>query len=290
MIGSCTINGIDISTLGMIVMRGSDNDLLAFPERREPPQNDWFEESGIDAYLAEPRFNTKRVVMKFFLSAPDGDSYLSRLNAFRDLLYGSAQTGYRALFLNELNHTYMLRLVDVSDYKHKGGLASMLRKTGEVTCVFEMDNPLSNIALDVLVPVSERTSLANVGLNGYDLSKFGIIVKDIYSTALRIGKPKPGLTRTFEHLNGAISDVGYVLKRTGRQIIVDCTMMASTREEFYANRNALFNNLTLSQAVVLSYAGKQSASCYYKSMQDFEKKKPFKNGVHVTFKLHLNEV
>ena len=59
-----TINGIDISTIGMLLLKGGDVDLFAFPERKTPQTNDWFEHDGLDVDLSEAYFNARKIDRK----------------------------------------------------------------------------------------------------------------------------------------------------------------------------------------------------------------------------------
>src|SRR5690606_41094810 len=62
-----------------------------------------------------------------------------------------------------------------------------------------MDDPVQFFTPAIISPIFTRDSLAQITLNGHDLSRFGIVVRDIYSTVLRPRSAKPVLERSEEH-------------------------------------------------------------------------------------------
>jgi len=286
MIGACIIDGTDIATLGMFIVRGGDSDFLAFPERKEPLANDWFEEDGLDVDLSDVFFEAKKVSVKYYISANDATTFQNHLNAFETLHY---QAGYRQIYVREFDKTFALRFKEISDYKHSGGYVKTGKKFGFITVDYMMDDPLQ-VYDSTLVPVSTRPTLSGIKLNSYDFSKFGIVIQDAYSTALRIRSPKLGLVLAFERRTGLLSDLAYVPTKSARQISIACTMLAETLNEFYTNYNALFNQLSITQALELELPSTEVINCYYKRMDEFKKELAFSNRIKFKFNLILQEV
>lgn len=286
MIGACTIDGTDIATLGMFIVKGGDTDFLSFPERKEPLTNDWFEEDGLDVDLSEVFFEAKKVSVKYYISAANATAFKQQLTAFETLHY---QTGYRQIYIREFDKTFSLRFKEISDYKHSGGYVKSGKKFGFITVDYMMDDPLQVYNAN-LVPVSNRAHLAQVKLNGYDFSKFGIVIQDAYSSTLRLRSPKLGLILAFERRTGLLSDMAYVPAKAGRQITIACTMLADTLAEFYSNYNALFNQLTKAGAIELELPTTEVINCYYKRMDDFEKANAFNSFIKIKFNLILIEI
>ena len=283
MIGSCIINGVDIDQWDMFILKGSDYDFLSFPERKTPTSNNWQEYHGLDVDLSEVYFNAKKVTTDFFIKADTGDNFLYRLNAFYTLI---SAPGTLSLYSREFDRTFDLRFILCPEYRHKNGMYKDGTKRGEITVEFSMDNPLqlfSNPAL--LIPTGNRNTQF-VSVNGYDLGRFGIIVNQCYNTTLKLPAVKAPLVQSFERSTGLLVTPASQTTFEATQVTIDCTMLAATRAEFYHNYEALFNNLTKSEAVQLSTFSFDT-DCFYNSMQNFEKLKPFSDGVRVRFSLIL---
>lgn len=286
--GSCIIDTVDLSAYGIFIIRGGSDDLISFPDRRTPDQNDWAEHDGLDVDLSECCFDAKTVQVGYVIAAPDEAAFLHRLNSFQTLHFAP---GLRRMYVREFNRTFSLRFTGFVDYRHRGGLYNPRRKTGETTAGYSMDDPLQFLTGAIGDPVSARPSLAQVTMNGYDLSRFGIVVRDIYSTALRPHAAKEVLTRKMDNLNGLIADTVVAPKKQGRQITIECTMLAGTLTEFWVNYSALFNNLSRPAAVRLGITRTGSVlDCYYSKMTDFKKETPFSRKVRVSFNLILQEI
>lgn len=286
--GSVIIDGIDIDDLGLFILRGGDYDFLSFPERKEPDQNNWHEIDGIDPDLSEVYFNEKKVAVRFYIKAESGDEFLYRLNRFYRLI---SAPGYRQLYSREFGKTFMLRYVDCPELEHRGGLYKKGTKRAELSVVFSMDDPLQIFAGDGnLAPRNGRSAKSYVEINGIDLADFGIIVNRCYDTVLRLPAVKPPLARSISNLNGLIA---YDRERStfeAKQTIINCTMTAADRDDFYYNYEALFNNLTIREALRLSTFAYDNAAHYYASMSGFQKLRPFGSRVLVSFALVLVQV
>ena len=134
-------------------------------------------------------------------------------------------------------------------------------------------------------------NLSQIKVNHFDLSEFGIVVREVYSSAMRPRSMKSILERNIHNVNGNIVDLGAEPKKQSRQITIDCTMLADTLNEFYVNYNALFNNMRVTVPIGLqvSQAAKR-VNCYYSKMTNFKKETAFTRKVKVSFSLVLQEV
>lgn len=284
-----TINGINIETFGMILLRGGDVDFFAFPERKEPPQNDWFEQDGLDVDLSESFFNARKIAFKFRLKAISTADLTDRFLALETLLYAS---GAKSIYLSNLNKTLTLRFISVSDFKFKGGLHKPGAKIAEFTCEFSEDNPLGSIS-GTMIPTSLVNIDNHVKLNGYDFSNFGIIVKKMYDSALCLRSPKKGLERTFLRHNGVVADTNLVPKKQARNISIECRMTAATVAELWSNWSALFNQLNRYDAeeykdgIKLLINNSDLRYCFYKSMSNVKTNITIGNQPVVSFTLNL---
>lgn len=284
--GSVIINQTDIADFGAFILRGGDHELLLFPERKEPKQNNWYEYDGLDVDLSEVFFKERSLSINFYLSAGTGAEYEFKLNEFYRLL----TSGYISLYSRELGQTFTLRYLSVTEYNHKGGLYKSGDKRGWVKVNFSMDDPLQLFTRpDLLMPKSSKTSLTHVSLNGYDLGKFGIIVNECYSSVLKQPAIKPPLTRSFARRSGLLAFARQRPTFEARELVIKCTMRAPDRAEFYHNYEALFNNLTSPEAIQIdTFAGR--ANCYYSKMESWRKLGVFSNGVMVQFTLRLKQI
>lgn len=286
MTGSCIIDGMDINDFGMFILKGGDNDFLPFPERKKPAQNDWFEEGGLDVDLTEVYFKEKKLNVKFHIKADAGAEFKSRLNNFHSLI---SAPGYRSLYSREFNKTFSLRYISCPEYNHAGGLFKTGTKRGDLTVEFSMDDPLQLFTNpELLVPIGSGNN-QQVSVNGYDLSRFGIIVTGCYDTVLKPNAVKTPLVRNIERRTGLIASTPIKSSYQAKQLQIDCTMIAPSRDDFYYNYEALFNNLTLPVPIEVM-AGMESRLCYYQNMVSFEKLRPFKYRSMVRFSLQLMQI
>lgn len=274
------IDGTDIRTLGMFILRGGSNDFLSFPERREPAQNNWAEHDGLDVDFSDLSFNPKKVSVQLYISAATEAVFNQQLNAFESL---NNQIGYRQIFVKEFNRTFSLRFLGFGEYLHKGGLAKSGKKSGKLTVEYMMDDPVQMFTAPQ-PPEGGVSPLTHVQLNGVDLSQYGIIVKEIYSTGLRPASPKSTLERSFNHISGTWADVGIIRKKESKQVTIDCAMSAGTLSEFYNNYNALFGVMNSTAPIELSTPDTDRL-CYYKAMSNFTKLTIFSKKVRVGFQL-----
>lgn len=285
MTGSCIIDGIDIAGLGMFILRGGDYGFLLFPERKEPEQNDWHELDGVDADLSSVYFKEKKVTVRFYIKAGTGEEFLSNLNRFHTLI---SAPGYRQLYSREFGKTFLLRYISCPVFTHRGGMYKAGTKRAEIDVEFSMDNPLQIFTGSAnLIPRNGRMARTFVSVNNRDLADFGIIVNECYNTVLRLPAVKSPLTRSISNINGLIAYTPAQRVFEARQTVIECTMTANNRDDFYYNYEALFNNLTIKEAIPLTTFAYDDVSCYYLSMSGFEKLRPFGSRVLVRFTLTL---
>lgn len=284
-IGECIVDTVDLAAYGIFIERGGSDDFLSFPERRAPDFNDWAEYDGLDVDLTDLSFEAKKVQVKYVIVADDESTFKQHLNSFETLHFAP---GHRSVFVREFNKTFQLRFIGFSDYRHKGGLYMPSKKSGRITAEYMMDDPLQLFTTAIDTPVSTRATPSRVTINNIDLSRFGIVVRDIYSTVLRPRSAKPVLERKINNVSGLIADTAVEPKKRPREIVIQCTMLADTLSELLTNMSALFANLNITTAVKL-HAGGQGIECYYTKMSGFKKDTPFSRKIKVSYNLHLQE-
>jgi len=198
------------------------------------------------------------------------------------------EPGYRQVFVKEFNRTFSLRFVGFAGYKHKGGMYNPRKKTGKLTAEYSMDDPLQQFTSAIGDPVSTRPE-TYVQLNQVDLASYGIIVRDVYSSALRPSSAKKILERKVRHVNGVLADDVASHKRAAREITIECTMLAPSIGDFWINYTALFNAVS-SPLIRLGSPHGKTIACFYKKMANFKKESPFSRGARVSFSLVLQEI
>jgi hypothetical protein len=270
MTGACIIDGVDIYTLGAFICRGGDNDFISLPARKDPAENDWPELDGAEVDNNDPVFAAKKVTVKYYLKG-DQLTFVSRLSDFMAL---HNQSGNRSVYIREFDKTFLMRFIEVSGYSQKHGFSSSGDKSTYIDVVYSMDDPLQFLSPLIILPEGWRPSDTLVTVNGVDLAEFGIIVNDIYSSALKFGT-REGIITESQYRSGLTADVGLTPKRKKQPIKIVCTMICSDRDEFLHNYSALWN--LISSGVISVHLPAIDLQCYYSTMSSFEKR-PWSTG------------
>ena len=281
-----TIDGINLANYGIFITRGGDDTFLQFPTRKEPPQNSWFEEDGLDVELSSPLFSPLSVSLGIHLLANSTTAFNSYLNSLETLLNAS---GTRSIFIGDLDKTYTARFTGITNYEHRGGVYRTGDKRATMDLNFILDNPTQVFTPNELTLSGGRTP-THIKLNGVDLGDFGIIVKNLYNTALPSGAPKMGIVNTYNHLSGAVADTGFAPKESSKQIALMATLVADTRAIFWQNYTALFNHLRQDEALTIELADGRLYECYYQTMPTITKVRPISKDPRVSFTLQLKTI
>jgi len=285
--GSVIINGVDIADFGAFILRGGDYDFLTFPERREPTQNNWYEYSGLDVDLSEVYFKERTLSIHFYISASNSLEYEFNLNAF----YALITEGYIGFYSREFARMFKFRYLSSTEYNHKGGLYRRGEKRGKFKIDFSIDEPLQLFTQPTIkIPNSSKQYPASgIIINGLDLAEFGIVVNECYSSMLLLPAVKAPLVRSFAKRTGVLAYPSSSPRFEAKENVIKCTMSASTRQEFYYNYEALFNNVSQAGEIMIeSYLGQ--AACYYTKMENFKKHGAFSQGVMVSFTLSFLQI
>jgi hypothetical protein len=266
MTGACIIDGTDIATLGAIILRGGDHGFISFPSRKQPQMIDWPDQDGFEIGTDGPVYNEKKLTVNYYLKGNE-TNFQSRLNSFVSLHEAS---GYRAIEVRELDTTFQLRYAGVSSFSINRGFSATGENVARISIDYIMDNPVQFIGATVL-PTAYREIDTQVQIAGTDLSAFGIIVQDIYSSAMRFGI-KDRLVYSSAYSTGNIADTSYAPKRGKQELTVRCTMICNDRATFMENYSALFHTIDVASFTLnLAAAGKQF-KCYYNAMESFKKR------------------
>ena len=281
--GDCIIDGTDIATLGIFIVRDGDNDFISFPKRKEPENNDWYEYDGMDADLTEHCFKEKTVEVRFHITDLAHGRLEERLYGFFDLV---SAPGIHTVYVRAFKRPFRLRSLAVPDMQQKGGLVKPGSKSATFTVRFSMDAPMQLFTTGDPRPSAPYRGMTYVEIDGKDLALFGIIVSECYSAVLPYPARKKPLTIAERRMTGLVAYPPQTATFDVKQIAVSCTMRAHSTEEFYRNWEALFRSLTTSDTLTLAtFPGDEE--CFYASMENFRKKAPFSRRPVVTFELYF---
>lgn len=277
---ACTIDGIDIATLGVIILRDGDTGFISLPGRKTPVIIDWPDRNGFEIGSDDPVYNEKKLTVNYYLKG-DETTFQGRLNSFVSL---HELSGYRAVVVREFGTTFQLRYAGVSSFSMNRGFSLPGEKAARISIDYVMDNPIQFIDLTAL-PTANRPLPTRVKISNIDLSAFGIIVQDIYSGAFRF-PVKDRLVYQSSYLTGNIADTSYAPKLGSQEITIRCTMICDDASSFMENYSALFNTLDVASFTLnLTSAGKQF-KCYYSNMESF-RKRPWTERAIASFDLKL---
>lgn len=283
--GRYILNGVDLADLGIFIAKGGSNDLLCFPERRQPTLTDWAEHDGLEVDYADIYFKEKKITIAWIMTAVNSEVFKENLNTFQTL---HEETGYRQLTIAEFNSSYTLRYLGFSNFQPpKRGLLVPGKHIAHFAVDYVMDNPLQGLDTGALTPISCLDTLSYVSINGVDLSYYNIVVTDMYASAMRPPMVKDRLVIE-NPTGGVLADTSWV-KKQAKEVVVNCTMFGETVEELKHNLSALFAQCNTSNPIlVTSLAG--NFKCIYKQMTGFVKHTPFRRKIKVSYSLILLSV
>ena len=225
--------------------REGKGDLYKLPPRKEPPTNNWQDESGLECDLSAPLWASYIMELSFVLV---NEQSLS-LQALGSLI--SKQ--FPLLTSNCL-------LKEVSSFKlHKR------TKAVELTCQYEVLDPMQVWQrfgqVEGEVP---KMSLQNVALNGTDLGAMGIGVVDFYDSFLMPEKPKgERWLSESSFISGRKLAKSTHLYTKPQEVQVQCVIPYRREEQLTTPLSLLARDL--------QKAGKQTLNdrtCYYKEMTE----------------------
>ena len=280
MTGACIIDGTDIATLGVIILRGGDHDFISFPSRKAPVVIDWPDANGLEIGDDAPVYNEKKLTVNYYLKGNE-TNFQSRLNSFVSL---HELSGYRAIEVREFDQTFQLRYSGVSYFSMNRGFSVSGEKAAQISIDYVMDDPVHFFGVTT-VPTAARIIPTHVEIGGVDLAAFGIVVKEIYSGAMR-SAAKKRLVYSSEYETGNDADTSYAPKNGKQEITIKCTMICDDRAAFLENYGALFNAIDVASFTLNLTAAEKQFKCYYSSMEGF-KKRPWTDRAMAWFDLKM---
>lgn len=265
MTGNVIIDGIDIVSFGAILLREGSAELLKMPTRREVENVNWYEKNGVDADLDEVSFSEHSVSLSFMISSTSTSEYLRYLQRFYMLI---SAPGLREVYIRSFQRSFSMRYTSCEEYRQKGHFSRSGVKSSIISITFSVDDPLQIFNLEIMTPVWAHSFSSFVEINNIDLSKFGVIVSQVYDTALKLGDKKEPLTIISEINTGVHVDNAAQARFDKQDITIHCNMIAPSLQQFYSNYNALFNHLSQRGELLLRFVAAQKCyKCYYVEQQ-----------------------
>lgn len=254
MIDNLYIDGMSVrSRFGCWVTRGGYDDLLAFPAMREPEENDWPEEDGVEVDLTEPKLEAREIAIPF----------LSDTNtAATDLVAYLSGEGYHTFRVPSLGRTWSLRLSD-----HPANTVYPLHTAFSLK--FVEDAPVRPVA-DGLPEPGVWLPESRYLLDGTPLSAYGVVVDESRSALLRAPTAKLNMNRTVSTEDGRIYDADHLVFRK-KEVTFKCHLKAVSMAAFWECRDAFLAALVQpgERQLYVEEIGK-AYPCHYKSATAFK--------------------
>lgn len=226
--GQLLIDGIDIyAVYGVCTIKGSYDNLVAFPPMKELDKNDWPEEDGQEFDLSNPALNTSEVSLEFAFKDDLG------FGALIDIL---SDMGYHDFLFPLLGRTYRLRLSSQNSY-------SIYQHVEIAKITFSNDFPRESDYI-YQEPINSIPLPKGYEIDDKDLSDYGIaILKGSNAEILKASAIKKNLLQNFKYQDGAVYDGEYVKFQT-KEVALKCLMSTPDVSTFWRNRDAFLHDLT----------------------------------------------
>lgn len=260
MINNVYIDGENArSRFGVWITKGGYNGLLAFPALKEPEENDWPEEDGVEVDLSDPKLEAKEVTITFLsdtnTAATDLVAYLSQIPE------GEAGNSYHTFHVPSLGREWRLRLNE-----HPANTVYPLATSFSLK--FVEDVP-ARPAADGLPDPGVRIPESRYKLDGVPFSDYSVIIDVSRSALLKAPVAKLNMNRTVSTLDGQIYDAGQLVFQK-KETTFKCRLKAASTEAFWSCYDAFFGALIKPEErrLYVEEIGKEFP-CYYKSSSAF---------------------
>lgn len=222
------IDGININTYGLYLLRDSLGDVIRYPKRKPVSVNDWAESDGIEPDLTVAEFEAKTVNLKFGIKAGDEGSFWGSYNRVMAVL---SAPGYRQM-------DFDLGVIFPYRFSAQGSYAIPFPETPTVA-IFAMsfieDHPEQQIGKST-TPTGGRDRNDGFYLNGISFGEFGMWMESGTDDLLKYPSVKTPFT------DGKNVDLTTVCTRH-KEVTLMLTLVAYSPAMFWQNHAALFHQL-----------------------------------------------
>lgn len=98
---SYKFNNLDtLTTYGIVFRKGTYNELLKLPKRKEGLTINWANENGTERYLGEPRYETLVYNLPIAIVAKSEAEFWAKYNALTDFLIASGEFDFDVIDIN----------------------------------------------------------------------------------------------------------------------------------------------------------------------------------------------
>ena len=252
--GLYIIDGVDIwDTDKAAILKGSYNSLLAYPERRTPDFDDWFEEDYIDVDYSSLHYEASDVTIRVGIYGDSKADLLNKAQLFKNFLN---KAGNRKFEISGINTIIELR------YKGGGNATASKLLSGnqfylEQDLLFSNDNPTQLLESNLLYSdaldeyMSELTLKPfdymvwdNYEINNIPIIDFGMGVTSFNGSALVFDTLKEPLINQYSNKDGVTAYVLQPLKRQAKTLNIGVVMAHSNIVDLMNNYILLFGELS----------------------------------------------
>lgn len=239
---------------GVYVVKGGLREILAIPPIKSVPQNDWYEEDGIEVDYTALRLSAREINLNFAISDVDlyGDflQFLST-SVYRTFVFGFSELAYNLRFVAEYSFT-----------TEKGLGLFTLRFAEDAGAVPQYG----------VMPQERQIQDSEWGIDNMRLADFGKVLKGAEGGILSKPNLKQNLQQSFQHQNGGTYDKHYA-KNKSREVRIPLLFYGDDFAKMYSQYCALFTCITAPQEHYLKtpYINRP-LPFYYKacSVEDYE--------------------
>lgn len=272
--GAIIIDGVDVSTLGVILLRGSDAELMSFPSRKNAHIIEWPDTDGFEIGDAAPVYESRSVSLQWYCKGV-ATEFKQRLNSFIAM---HKLDRYMNVYVRELEYTFRLRYVGITSHTQNSGFSTTSDKWAKLTIEYAIDNPTQYV--DALTPGTiTQSNSTKVKIDDVDLGSYGIIVENVYSTAFQ-ETAKQGIEYISVYSSG--KQVGFAKVKDKHDIDITCTMRADNKQAILSNYKSLWNTIDKSSVAIELTAAERKFEAYYSSMRSLSKR-AFRNNARMQF-------
>lgn len=222
------IDGTNINTYGLYLLRDSLGDVIRFPKRKAININDWAESDGIEPDLTVSEFEAKTVNLKFGVKAGDEGSFWGSYNRVMAVL---SAPGYRQM-------DFDLGVVFPYRSSAQGSYAIPIPENPTVS-IFSMsfieDRPEQQIGKSA-TPTGGYDRNDGFYLNGISFGEFGMWMESGTDDLLKYPSVKSPFT------DGLNVDLTTVCTKH-KEVTLKLTLVAGSPAQFWQNHAALFHQL-----------------------------------------------
>lgn len=222
------IDGTNINTYGLYLLRDSLGDVIRFPKRKAININDWAESDGIEPDLTVSEFEAKTVNLKFGIKAGDEGSFWGSYNRVMAVL---SAPGYRQM-------DFDLGVVFPYRSSAQGSYAIPIPENPTVS-IFSMsfieDRPEQQIGKSA-TPTGGYDRNDGFYLNGISFGEFGMWMESGTDDLLKYPSVKSPFT------DGLNVDLTTVCTKH-KEVTLKLTLVAGSPAQFWQNHAALFHQL-----------------------------------------------